>query len=374
VIAELSRQLLFGAITTYVVAMMLYAAEFVIGVSGPGAGVARPAGRRQPELVGAAVTAGGSVGVGGSPERVEGSDGVEGPDGAGGAVIAAANGGAPPAARGSAVGAGRDPGATDRAARWIPLFGRAAVAVTGLGLALHASGLVTRGIAAGRVPWGNMYEFIIAVTLVASIGWMGVVLRRPSVRPLGLFVTLVLVVLLGLDLIVLRTAVEPLVPALNSYWLKIHVTLAITASGTFMIGFCAALLHLVRTGYDRRVTERRPTGFPFSLGPRLPAAENLERLTFRIHAFAFPIWTLAIMCGAIWAEAAWGRYWGWDPKETWSFIAWVVYAGYLHARATPSVRRAVASAIAVAGWAMMMVNLFLVNIVVSGLHSYAGLK
>jgi len=219
-----------------------------------------------------------------------------------------------------------------------------------------------------------MYEFIIAVTLVCAIGWMGLVLRRPAVRPLGLFVTLVLVVLLGVDLVVLRTAVEPLVPALNSYWLKIHVTLAITASGTFMIGFCAAALHLVRAGYERRVAEKRVVGFPYTLGPRLPVAESLERLTFRIHAFAFPIWTLAIMCGAIWAEAAWGRYWGWDPKETWSFIAWIVYAAYLHARATPSVRRTAATWLAVAGWAMMMVNLFVINIAVAGMHSYAGVK
>jgi cytochrome c-type biogenesis protein CcsB len=250
--------------------------------------------------------------------------------------------------------------------------GRGAVAVTGLGTLLHLGGLVIRGIAADRVPWGNMYEFIIAVTLVCSIAWMGLVLRRPAVRPIGLVVTLVLVVLLGLDLIVLRTAVEPLVPALNSYWLKIHVTLAITASGTFLVGVCAAVLHLVRAGYEKRVAEDRPIGFPYTLAPRLPGAESLERLTFRIHAFAFPIWTLAIMCGAIWAEAAWGRYWGWDPKETWSFIAWLVYAAYLHARATPSVKRPVATWFAVAGWCVMMVNLFVINIAVSGLHSYAG--
>jgi cytochrome c-type biogenesis protein CcsB len=262
--------------------------------------------------------------------------------------------------------------AGDRGVRWLPLFGRLAVIITAVGLLLHAAGLVTRGVAAGRVPWGNMYEFIIAVTLVCSIGWMILVLRRPAVRPLGLVVTLVLVVLLGIDLIVLRTSVEPLVPALNSYWLKIHVTLAVTASGTFMVGFCAAALYLVRDGYEKRVAAEQPVGFPFTLGPRLPVATSLERLAFRIHAFAFPIWTLAIMCGAIWAEAAWGRYWGWDPKETWSFIAWVVYAGYLHARATPSVKRNVATLLAVAGFAVMMANLFVINFAVSGLHSYAG--
>jgi cytochrome c-type biogenesis protein CcsB len=262
----------------------------------------------------------------------------------------------------------------DRLAGWAPMAGRIAVILTALGLASHIASLVTRGIAADRVPWGNMYEFIIAVTMVASIGWMGLVLRRPSIRPLGLFVTGVLVVLLGLDDTVLYTKVSPLVPALNSYWLKIHVTLAITASGVLMIGFCAAVLHLIRAGYERQVAADETLKFPYTLGERLPEADGLERLTFRIHAFAFPIWTLAIICGAIWAEAAWGRYWGWDPKETWAFIAWVAYACYLHARATPSVRRTAASWLAVIGWSTMMVNLFIVNIFVSGLHSYAGVK
>jgi cytochrome c-type biogenesis protein CcsB len=167
----------------------------------------------------------------------------------------------------------------------------------------------------------------------------------------------------------LYTKAGPLVPALNSYWLKIHVSAAATASGILLLGFVAASLYLIRYGYE--AGKRR---FPYSLGDRLPAAEALERLTFRVHAFAFPIWTLAIMCGAIWAEAAWGRYWGWDPKETWSFIAWVVYASYLHARATPSVRRTTATWIAVLGWVTMMINLYGVNLVISGLHSYAGVK
>ena len=349
--AELSRELLFGAIVAYVVAMMCYAAEFVIGVSTPG-GSLLGARVRERELVGA-----------GAP--VDEPSGIDNPT----PVSSPPSDVDPTGVTWSEADDGPD---RDRGLRWLPFYGRLAVAVTGVGTLLHASGLITRGIAAGRVPWGNMYEFIIAVTLVCSIAWMVLAIRRPAIRPLGLVVTLVLVVLLGVDLIVLRTAVEPLVPALNSYWLKIHVTLAITASGLFMCGFCVAALYLIRSGYEKRVAEERPVGFPYTLGPRLPVATNLERLTFRIHAFTFPIWTLAIMCGAIWAEAAWGRYWGWDPKETWSFIAWVVYAGYLHARATPSVKRNVATWLAVGGFAVMMVNLFAINFAVSGLHSYAG--
>jgi cytochrome c-type biogenesis protein CcsB len=341
-VAALSDQLLVAAILAYLVAMMCYAAEYAFGDRGAVARVA--AGRvraaeasRSAELVGA-----------GGPPVSAPLDSLLDP--------------VPPVA------------GPDRRSLWAPRFGFAAVLITGLGTLLHAGCLVARGFAAHRVPWGNGYEFVIAVTLVASIAWMGLVLRRPSARPIGLIVTLVFVVLLGVDGMVFYSAVEPLVPALNSYWLKIHVTLAITASGTLLVGFAAAALYLIRAGYDKRAAEGAPIGFPFTLGERLPVGDNLERLTFRIHAFAFPIWTLAIMCGAIWAESAWGRYWGWDPKETWSFIAWVIYAGYLHARATPSVKKTTATWIAMAGWTAMIVNLFLVNLVVSGLHSYAGMK
>ena len=231
----------------------------------------------------------------------------------------------------------------------------------------YVATLVTRGLAAHRVPWGNMYEFVLAVCLVGAVAWVVTLFARPTLRHLGLFVTLLLIVLLGVAGMNLYTKAGPLVPALNSYWLKIHVSAAATASGLLLFGFVVAVLTLLRTGYDAG-----KAGFPFSLGQRLPAAEALERLTFRMHALAFPIWTFAIICGAIWAEAAWGRYWGWDPKETWSFISWVVYAGYLHARATPSVKRTTATWIAVAGWATMVINLYGVNLVISGLHSYAG--
>jgi cytochrome c-type biogenesis protein CcsB len=249
----------------------------------------------------------------------------------------------------------------------VALAGRVAVGVTALALVLHAATLVTRGLAAHRVPWGNMYEFVLTVCLVGAVAWMVLVVWRPSVRPLGLFVTLALVVLLGVAGMVLYAPVGPLAPALNSYWLKIHVTAAATASGILLVGFLAAVMTLVRTGYE--AGKRR---FPYTLGERMPAADGLERLTFRVHAFAFPIWTLAIMCGAIWAEAAWGRYWGWDPKETWSFITWVVFAGYLHARATAGWRGRKAAYVALVGFASLLVTYYVVNLWIVGLHSYKG--
>jgi cytochrome c-type biogenesis protein CcsB len=311
----LSNQLLVVTILLYIVAMLAYAIEFAFG--GRGA-VARVATR---ELVGA-----------GAP--------VPEPD-----LVPEAPSKLPSRA------------------------GFAGVALTALGAVAHAGTLFTRGLAAGRVPWGNMYEFVIAVSLVGTVAWLIVLTRRPQLRHLGLFVSLVAALLLAIAGMVLYTQAGPLVPALHSYWLVIHVTAAATASGILLVGFVGAALHLMRLGYDQG--KRR---FPYGLAERLPGVDTLERLTFRVHAFAFPIWTFAIMCGAIWAEAAWGRYWGWDPKETWSFVAWVVYACYLHARSTPSVSRRITSWIAVIGWVAMLINLFGVNIFASSFHSYSGLK
>jgi cytochrome c-type biogenesis protein CcsB len=315
---ELSNQLLVVTIFSYVLAMMAYAIEYAFG----GRSVVARAATRQ------LVMAGGPAG----PE-IAGTPDAPPPDTTAGSHKA----------------------------------GVAAVVLTVLGYAAHLTALVTRGIAADRAPWGNMYEFVMTATLVGATAWLVVLAKWPNLRHLGLFVTLVAALLLAIAGMVLYVPVGPLVPALHSYWLVIHVGAASTASGIFLVGFVAAAMHLIRSGYDNG--KRR---FPYTLGERLPQADTLERITFRIHAFAFPIWTFGVISGAIWAEAAWGRYWNWDPKEIWSFIAWVVYACYLHARSTPSVSRRITSWIAVIGWATMIVNLFGVNLVASGLHSYAG--
>jgi cytochrome c-type biogenesis protein CcsB len=323
--ASLSDALLVVAVLGYLVAMIGYAAEYAFGTRGAVArAAARPA--RQPVRAGATAP---------PPEPAP-----------------------PPEAVPAAPGPGR-----------VALVGRLATAALVLAVAGHGVSTVTRGIAAGRVPWGNMYEFLLSATLVGAVAWLVVLRRWPALRHLGLYVALANVVLLGIAGMVVYVPVAPLVPALDSYWLLIHVAAAALASGVFLVGFVAAVMFLVRTG-----SERGRTGFPYTLGPRLPAADGLERLTFRLHAFGFPIWTFAaLIAGPIWAEAAWGRYWGWDPKEVWAFIAWVVYAAYLHARATPSVKRTTTAWLAIAGWATMLMNLFGVNLFFEGLHSYAGL-
>ncbi|MEU1588693.1 c-type cytochrome biogenesis protein CcsB [Micromonospora sp. NPDC005710] len=260
------------------------------------------------------------------------------------------------------------PPTTDRSARRARLAGLVGVGATAVAAALHLAALVTRGLAADRMPWGNMYEFVLTVTFIGVAAWLVVLSKRPSLRKLGLFLTLVMVLLVATAELVLYVPIVPLVPALNSYWFIIHVSTIVFASGIFLLGVVPAVGFLMRNGY-----EQGKRSFPYTLAKRLPGAAGLERLTFALHAFAFPIFTFAVIAGAIWAEAAWGRPWGWDPKETWAFISWVVYAGYLHARATPSVKRNVATWIAVLGFLTMLMNLFGVNIFFTGLHSYGGL-
>jgi cytochrome c-type biogenesis protein CcsB len=279
-------------------------------------------------------------------------------------------------------------------------LGRAAVGLTVVGWGLHIAAVTTRGLAVHRVPWGNMYEFSCMVTLVAVTVFL-VLLARQRVRFLGAFVMAPVVLYLGLAGTVLYAAPGPLVPALNSYWIKVHVVAAITATGAFMVSGVVTLLYLFKERWERgrpplRVTllaglrsPRRPARV--SLGPgtaaavelrgargglmrSLPAAAVLDRLAYRIITFAFPIWTFAIIAGAIWAEQAWSRYWGWDPKETWSFITWLGYAAYLHARATAGWRGRRAATLSLIAFGCLMVDYYVVNTVITGLHSYAGIS
>jgi cytochrome c-type biogenesis protein CcsB len=245
-------------------------------------------------------------------------------------------------------------------------FGRTGVALTVLGFGLHIAMLGVRGFAAGRAPWGNMYEFTAAISLVAVGAWLVVLARRPELRRLGAFVLLPVVVLMFLAGTVLYTQTAPVVPALRSYWLAIHVTAAVVSSGILLVAGVASVLYLLRS-----VNEAHPDRLAWTT--RIPGAAALDRVAYRATAFAFPIWTFAVLTGAIWAEAAWGRYWGWDPKETTAFIAWVVYAAYLHARSTAGWRGRRAAVVNIVGFAVMVFNLFFVNLVVTGLHSYAGL-
>ncbi|TFV53307.1 c-type cytochrome biogenesis protein CcsB [Blastococcus sp. TF02A-35] len=253
--------------------------------------------------------------------------------------------------------------ATDGAAR-TNRWGVIALAVTAVGALTHAGVLVTRGLATDRLPWGNMYEFATAVVLVTVLAFIWFAVRVPNLRHIGVFVVgpvILALVAIGLGL---YTEAGPVVAALRSYWLAIHVTAAILGFGIFMVSGIASVLYLVRS----RPGADQGTGFV----SRLPSAATLDRLAHRTAVFGFPVWTFAVIAGAIWAEAAWSRYWGWDPKETWSFVAWVVYAAYLHARTTAGWRGRPAAWVNVVGLLVMIFNLTFVNLVSTGLHSYAG--
>ncbi|MGH3500971.1 MAG: c-type cytochrome biogenesis protein CcsB, partial [Nocardioidaceae bacterium] len=210
-------------------------------------------------------------------------------------------------------------------------FGRIGLSLTVLGVVLLAVGVLCRGLAADRVPWGNMYEFTTTCSLAVSLAYLFLV-RRYQIRWLGPFVTGFLTLVLGIAVLVFYEPLTPLVPALHSYWLMIHVSAAAVAGGAYTVGMLASVLFLVRRRMEAKAA-RSPqaprTGFLW----RTPSAESIDRVAYRVHAFAFPLWTFAVLCGAIWAQYAWGRFWGWDPKEVWAFITWVIYAGYLHARA-----------------------------------------
>ena len=222
-------------------------------------------------------------------------------------------------------------------------------------------------IAAQRVPWGNMYEYGMAVTFITVVAWL-VVIKKFPVRHLTGFLLLPVVILMFINGTMLYTVAAPVVPALQSYWLVIHVSAAIIGSGVFLVPGVASVLYLFRTAHDRN-----PAKFA-GFGPKLPAADVLDRIAYRATIVAFPIFTFGVLCGAVWAEAAWGRFWGWDPKETVAFIAWVIYAAYLHSRATAGWRGTRAAVINIVGFAATIFNLFFVNLVTVGLHSYAGVS
>ena len=236
-----------------------------------------------------------------------------------------------------------------------------------LGWCFTVASVAARGLAAQRAPWGNMYEFVLVLAAVVPAVFL-VLLRKHSLQGLGLWVAGLVTLALGLAVTVLYTPVDELIPVLNSYWLVVHVAAAILSGGIFTIGALATCAFLYRDWRERRTGR---TSADLESGSRL-RTDGLSRLAHSVHAFAFPIWTFAVLAGAIWAENSWGRYWGWDPKETWAFITWVLYAAYLHAESTAGWRGRRAAWFAVAGYLAFVFNFFGVNLWISGLHSYAG--
>jgi hypothetical protein len=244
-------------------------------------------------------------------------------------------------------------------------WGRIAIALTSLAFVIHLAGVVARGISAHRVPWGNMYEFSTTGS-VAVTGMFLLLLRRHSLRWLTLVVTFAVLMTLGTAITLLYRPSAPLVPALKSTWLVIHVSAAVISGGVFLLANAVAAAYL----YMDRVESRGPRP---AWAAKIPSLEVLDRLCYRLVAFVFPLWTFAVIAGAIWAESAWGRYWGWDPKETWAFITWVAYAAYLHARATAGWKGRRAAWLCLLAGSSFLFNYVYVNVWGTGKHTYSGL-
>ncbi|MCC5576657.1 c-type cytochrome biogenesis protein CcsB [Microtetraspora sp. AC03309] len=317
-LATLSDQLILVTVLLYLIAMIAYALELAFGRSRTAAAV------KTRELV--------TVGAAGSDSSVAGS-----------------------AADSAADAEGESRTTPVAPAGWAVKAGAVAVVISWLGWAANLAGLLTRGFAVDRWPWANMYEFVVALCF-ASVTAFLVLLTRQRIRFLGAFVTVTAALGLGFAVLFLHVQAGPVMPALNSYWIAIHVTAAIIAGGLFLVAGVCAVLYLVRN--DGRMSV-------------LPAKEQLDRIAHRAIVIAFPIWTFAVIAGALWADRAWGRYWGWDPKEVWSFITWIAYAAYLHARATAGWRGKAAMIVSLVAFACLLFNLVGVNIFFSGLHSYA---
>ncbi|MGN6742535.1 MAG: c-type cytochrome biogenesis protein CcsB [Amnibacterium sp.] len=248
---------------------------------------------------------------------------------------------------------------------------RVAVAVLTVGWVLHLGADVLRGVAAARVPWANMYEFSMTGTLII-VGIYLLSLTRVDLRFLGSVITGLVLVLLGIATIGFRVAVSPLPPALQSYWLVIHVLVAILGTAFFSLAGALSAVQLVQARRERALAAGRRDRV--RLLATFPVSTRLENLAYRISIVGFILWTFTLIAGAIWADHAWGRYWGWDTKEVWTFIIWVIYAGYLHARATRGWRGNGSGWINLIGYAAVLFNFGVVNVFFHGLHAYSGLS
>ncbi|WP_228718355.1 c-type cytochrome biogenesis protein CcsB [Kitasatospora acidiphila] len=370
-LADLSNKCIWSAMGVYVLAMFAHMFEWTFGSKGAVA-------RRSVEQASLADAAAAAVPTAAAKKAKKVT-----------VTVAAAGGGTTTLTRTALAGEGATvvtsgrgdgeqavdgPGAAGSSER-ADMFGRIAISLTVLGALLNVGGVAFRGFSVMRPPWGNMYEFSCAFALTTVGAYLILLALGKNVRWLGLPAVLAAALTLGLATSVLYTDSEQLVPALHSYWLAIHVSTAIICGGAFYAAFASTAVYLARESYDKRKAAGLPNGpfkIPASVFERMPATPTLDKLSYRINAMVFPLWTFTIIAGAIWAEAAWGKYWEWDPKETWSFITWVVYAAYLHARATAGWKGRKAGYLALLAFACFLFNFYGVNIFITGKHSYAG--
>jgi cytochrome c-type biogenesis protein CcsB len=349
-LANLSNTLIYSSMAVYTLAFFAYIAEWTFGSRSK-------IGRTAAALTGAAAKKADAPAV--TVQNAGGTTVLERPK-----VVVRAASGSRDVPDGPGAHGGDEQG---------DLYGRIAVSLTVLAFLVELSGVIARAASVERAPWGNMYEFNITFSTVAVGVYLTLLLLKKNVRWLGLFLVTTVLLDLGIAVTVLYTASDQLVPALHSYWLYIHVSTAIICGAVFYVGAVGTLLYLFKDSYENKLaTGGKPGAFATSVMERLPASASLDKFSYRVNAAVFPLWTFTIIAGSIWAESAWGRYWGWDPKETWAFITWVAYACYLHARATAGWKGRKAAYLAMIAFGCWIFNYYGVNIFVSGKHSYAG--
>jgi cytochrome c-type biogenesis protein CcsB len=375
-LAQLSNLLIYSAMAVYSLAFLAHIAEWVFGtrskVGRTAAALAAGADRHARADSGAVRAAAGGTAV------------LERPK-----VVGRLRAGAPAVPDGPGAHGGDAQG---------DLYGRVAVSLTTLACLLSAAGVVARSLSAERAPWGNMYEFSITFSTSVVGLYLVLLLLGKNVRWAGLPLVTSVLLDLGVAVTWLYTESDQLVPALHSYWLWIHVSVAILCGAALYLGALSALVYLLRDSFEQRLGDGRVAALERRLatavrtgeGPagtrlllwtrmvcndvlaRMPASASLDKLSYRINAAVFPLWTFTIVAGAIWAGEAWGRYWGWDPKETWSFVTWIAYAAYLHSRATSGWKGRRAAYIALAAFATYLFNYYGVNFLFGGKHAYSG--
>jgi cytochrome c-type biogenesis protein CcsB len=211
-----------------------------------------------------------------------------------------------------------------------------------------------------------MFEFGLTATALIVMVFLGSLFWSDH-GYLGAFVSGFVLLALGIVTVNFYVDVVPLPPALQSAWLVIHVFVASLATAFFALGAGLSIFQLIRARFEARGMAKA------RLMRTLPSSAVLESLAYRLNVIGFVLWTFTLIAGAIWAERAWGRYWGWDTKEVWTFIIWVLFAGYIHARATRGWRGSRSAILAIIGIGAVIFNYTVVNTVFTGLHSYSGL-
>ncbi len=265
------------------------------------------------------------------------------------------------------------------------LWARIGTSLTWIGFLFHVVATVLRGVAAERVPWSNMYEFAMTGTVLVVAVYL-TVLFRYDLRFLGTFITGLVAVLMGGAATSFYVVVVPLADPLKSVWLVIHVFVASLATAFLALGFALSIVQLMQHRREARAIARVTGDAPAAGSHRdsdrdglrflrtLPSADALESLAYRFAIIGFIFWTFTLIAGAIWANDAWGRYWGFDTKEVWTFVIWVLYAGYIHARATRGWRGSRSAWLSIVGFSAVLFNFIIVNQFFKGLHAYSGLS